>query len=143
LILDTFEHLVEGGDAPVKALLARVEGLTLLVTSRCSLDIPGEHLYFVMPLPVPGAGEPQGTQTPPDAAGDSALAALMRYGSVALFVTRAQQPRRDFQLTARNAKAVAELCRRVDGIPLALELLAARAGEIAPARMLADLRPLL
>jgi DNA-binding SARP family transcriptional activator len=118
LLLDNYEHLVEAGAQVVQQLLERVEHLTVLVTSRRRLGLEGEREFPVGPLPVPelGAGG--------HASGYEALCAIP---SVALFVDRAQAVRPDFQVTARNALAVAGLCRQLEGLPLAIELAAARA----------------
>src|SRR5260370_31410938 len=100
LILDSFEHLVHEGAAMVHTLLEEVETLTVLVTSRQRLSLPGEHEVPVRPLPTPSG------PCPPER--------LLRYESVRLFVDRAQVVRPDFQVTAANAAAVAELCRRLE-----------------------------
>jgi predicted ATPase/DNA-binding SARP family transcriptional activator len=125
LVLDNFEHLVDAGTNVVQMLLERVPTLTCLVTSRQLLGLAGEREVFVRPLPVP-----QGTETPER---------LSRVESVRLFVDRAQAVRPDFQITRQNALAVAELCERLEGIPLALELAAGRAQVLTPAQMLAQL----
>jgi predicted ATPase/transcriptional regulator with XRE-family HTH domain len=110
LLLDNFEQLLPA--APLLAeLLARCPGLRLLVTSRANLRIRGEHLMPVPPLPIPAQGE----RTP---------AALAGLPSVSLFVERADAASPGFRLTPANAPAVAEVCRLLEGIPLALELAA-------------------
>ena len=125
LVLDNFEHLVEGGASVVQAMLGRVPGLTLLVTSRQLLGLSGEREFALKPLPTPhGPDTPEG---------------LSAFDSVRLFVDRAQAARPDFQVTNQNAPAVAELCDRLEGIPLALELAAARALVLTPSQMLAQL----
>ncbi len=123
LILDNFEHLVEGGAECVQVLLEQVETLAILVTSRQRLDLSGERELPVAPLPVPEGVVSGGTTLP----------------SVALFVDRAQAVKPDFQVTGRNATAIAALCRRLEGLPLALELAAARASVLTPVQMLARL----
>jgi len=127
LILDNFEHLVEEGRQTLQTLLARVPSLACLVTSRRSLYLDGEeaHAFVVPPLSTPGR--------------DLSPEVLGAYQSVQLFVDRAQTVKPDFQLTTRNAAAVAELCTRLEGIPLALELAAARALVVTPAQMLAQM----
>lgn len=134
LLLDNYEQLVgarvEGtperaGEDVVLALLERVPGVTCLVTSRQLLGLPGEREYPVPPLAIPGEG---GT---PEAMGI--------FESVRLFVDRAQAVKPDFQVTNTNAPAVAELCNRLEGIPLAIELAAARAQVLSPAQMLQQL----
>jgi predicted ATPase/DNA-binding SARP family transcriptional activator len=131
LLLDNFEHLVTAGAARVRTLLERVPTLTCLVTSRQRLDLTGEHEFPVLPLPIPNDAD-----TP---VGANLVFALSQCESVQLFVDRAQMVRPDFRVTQRNASAVAGLCQRLEGIPLALELAAARAQVLTPARMLAHL----
>lgn len=125
LVLDNFEQLVGEGAALVQTLLARIPTLTCLVTSRQWLGLTGEHEFWVPPLPTPqSAGTPE---------------QLCLYTSVQLFVDRAQTVKPDFQVTSGNAAAVAELCDRLEGMPLAIELAAARAQVVTPAQMLAQL----
>lgn len=128
LILDNFERLAAGGAPIVWTLLTHVPTLTCLVTSRRRLHLPGEHEFVVGPLPTPPQGNAD-EELPPR----ERLAAV---ASVQLFVDRAQAARPDFQLTPRNAPAVAALCRALEGIPLALELAAARSTTLTPAQML-------
>ncbi|GAA5073840.1 putative ATPase [Thermocatellispora tengchongensis] len=111
LLLDGVDHLVSPCAPLVDALLRAAPRLRVLVTSRQVLDVPGEHLLVVPPLPVPGPDEP---------------ASAARHESVALFVERAAAAVAGFELTERNREAVARLCARLDGIPLALELAAVR-----------------
>ncbi len=125
LVLDNFEHLVDEGSAVVHTLLERIPMLTCLVTSRRRLGLTGEREFLVAPLPTPS--------------GDESPEGLMRFASVELFVDRAQAVRPDFQVTERNDRSVAELCYRLEGIPLALELAAARAQVFTPAQMVAEL----
>jgi predicted ATPase len=122
LILDNFEHLVEEGALLVQELLARIASVKLLVTSRQKLDLEGEQSFHLSALPTS-----EGSQTPDK---------LLRIAGIALFVDRAQAARPDFQLTERNAVTVARLCARLEGIPLALELAAARVAILAPAKIL-------
>jgi non-specific serine/threonine protein kinase len=129
LVLDNFEHLVEGGGQVVRGLLERVPALTCLVTSRRALDLKGEREFTVRPLPTPS--------------GEETEAKLMQCPSAELFVDRARAVRPDFKVTEQNAESVANVCRRLEGIPLALELAAARARVMTPAGMLIQLkRPL-
>jgi predicted ATPase/DNA-binding SARP family transcriptional activator len=123
MLLDNFERLVDEGATLVRSLLERVPDLTCLVTSRQRLGLAGEREFPVLPLPVP-----EERDTPEQ---------LIRRPSVQLFVDRAQAVRPDFQVTAGNAPAVAALCHRLEGIPLALVLAAARAQVLTPAQMLA------
>ncbi|MBI5834343.1 MAG: tetratricopeptide repeat protein [Armatimonadetes bacterium] len=122
LILDNYEQLVETGALAVHALLERIPTVSCLVSSRQRLTVAGEHEFAVPPLPTPhGTTEPE---------------LLSRCESVQLFVDRAQAVRPDFALTATNAPAVAELCARLEGIPLAIELAASRAQVLTPQQML-------
>jgi predicted ATPase/class 3 adenylate cyclase len=112
IVLDNCEHLVHACAGLADALLKGIPGLRIIATSREALHIAGEQTYPVLPLRVPdrkaGAG------------------ALLRSDAVQLFVERARLQKPDFTLTDDDAPAVAELCARLDGIPLALELAAAR-----------------
>src|SRR5580704_8977813 len=119
LALDNFEQVI--GAAPLLAgLLGAASGLVVLVTSRAVLRLSGEHEFAVPPRPVPPAG----------AAPDPEQ--LRRYASVGLFTERAHAAAPDFELTGGNAAAVAEICRRLDGLPLAIELAAARVRLLPP-----------
>jgi predicted ATPase/class 3 adenylate cyclase len=123
LILDNFEQLT--GVAPLVArLLAGAARVRIVVTSRVPLHLSGEQEYPLSPLPVP------------DASVNGGLEALLRIECVQLFVERARRVRPDFQLTDENAGAVAAICRRLDGLPLAIELAAARVKVLAPTIML-------
>jgi predicted ATPase len=138
LVLDNFEHLIEEGALYLRDLLAGVPSLTCLVTSRQRLGIAGEREFPVLPLPTPrqqpGPSTPQTTAqerlTPEQLAG---------FASVALFADRAPAARPDFEVTTGNGADVAALCRRLEGIPLAIELAAARAKALTPAQMLSQL----
>ena len=123
LVLDNFEQLGDAGVGVMRTLLARVPSLRCLVTSRQRLALAGEREFAVGPLAIPlASGAPE---------------QLVEFDSVQLFVDRAQAVRSDFALTTRNARAVAELCRRLEGVPLALELAAARA-HVATAQEIVD-----
>lgn len=113
LILDNFEHLVRAAPQ-VSALLAACPEVKLLVTSRVRLRISGEHEFAVVPLSLP--------LSPNEAADDI----LERSGAVQLFVRCVQQNLPDFTITSETLPAVSEIVRRVDGLPLAIELAAAR-----------------
>jgi predicted ATPase len=126
LVLDNFEQVVEAA-LNVYDLLVAAPQLTVLVTSRTLLRVEGEQEYAVAPLPLPDAG-----------LGDS-LAALAQNPAVQLFVARAAALGGGFTLTTENAPAVAELCRRLEGLPLVLELAAARVKLFSPAALLARL----
>lgn len=130
LLLDNFEQLAAGGVSAVQALLRRLPDLTCLVTSRRRLALPGEVQFPVPPLPVPDDPS-DSTATEPEA--------ILRYPGVELFADRARAVSPDFQVTRGNARAVAALCHRLEGIPLAVELAAARAQAITPGQMLAQL----
>ncbi|WP_219471686.1 ATP-binding protein [Nonomuraea rhizosphaerae] len=111
LIIDTCEHLVQGCAELVEELLERAPNLKVLATSRQSLHLPYEHVVPVPPLQVPG---------------DDPAESLFTNESVQLFAARAGAVMPDFVLDEQNIGAVAELCRRLDGIPLAIELAAVR-----------------
>ncbi|MEV0823996.1 BTAD domain-containing putative transcriptional regulator [Nonomuraea rubra] len=111
LVLDNCEHVVEQVAELAEVLLRGCPGLRILATSREPLAVAGEVLWSVPPLDVPAGAD---------------LAVMARSDAVRLFVTRAAASARGFRLEAGNAQAVAQLCRRLDGIPLALELAATR-----------------
>jgi predicted ATPase len=127
LVLDNFEQLVAA--APLVAeLLAAAAQLKVLVTSRAVLRLSGEREFVVPPLAVPDR-----QHLPP-------LELLAQYAAITLFVERAQAVKPDFQLTTTIAPAVVEICARLDGLPLAIELAAARSKLFPPPAMLARLR---
>jgi predicted ATPase/class 3 adenylate cyclase len=130
LVLDNCEHLLPGVASTVAAAMAAAPGVTALATSRAPLRLAGEHEFPVPPLRLPD---------PPDPARPLHPAALARCEAVALFVQRAAAGAPDFTLTARNGAAVADVCRRLDGLPLALELAAARVKLLPPQALLARL----
>jgi predicted ATPase len=114
LVLDNCEHLIEGCARFAAAALRASSGLRILASSREALDIAGELAWRMPPLPTPNAaGRESGDQ-------------LLQYSAVRLFVARAAFASPSFRLTADNSAAVARICRQLDGIPLALELAAAR-----------------
>jgi predicted ATPase/DNA-binding winged helix-turn-helix (wHTH) protein len=113
LMLDNAEYLVAAAAELAQALLASVPGLAVLVTSQERLGLPIETVYRLDPLSVPQAA----------AAGAETIA---RFGAVELFATRARAAHRRFRLDEATAAGVAEICRALDGIPLALEMAAAR-----------------
>jgi len=126
LLLDNFEQVASA--APhIADLLAACAELKALITSRASLHLSGEHEFVVPPLAMPGLKQ------------RTNIEALSRFGAVALFLRRAQAIHPHFQLTEANAEAIAEICVRLDGLPLALELAAARAKVLSPQAMLARL----
>jgi predicted ATPase/serine/threonine protein kinase len=126
LLLDNFEHLVSGA-AVVAQLLTVAPKLRIAVTSQSPLHIYGEHEFPVPPLALPDP-----SSVPP-------LEVLSRLPAVALFVERAQAIKHEFALTKENAPAVSAICRRLDGLPLAIELAAARIKLLSPSAMLARL----
>jgi len=137
LVLDNVEQVVAAAPA-IAGLLLACPGLTVLATSRVPLGITGEHEYPVPPLPIPVAGAGSAAT----AAGDSDPLPLGDLGAnpaVALFVRRAAAVRPAFALTATNAAPIVAICRRLDGLPLAIELAAARARVLSPAALLARL----
>jgi predicted ATPase/transcriptional regulator with XRE-family HTH domain len=139
LLLDNFEHLLPAAPA-VAALLAACPRVQALVTSRAALHIRGEHEFPVPPLQLPGAGEDADdghSQTSPRPG--LSPAELGHYGAVALFVQRAQALTPTFALTSANAASVVAICRRLDGLPLAIELAAALSKLLPPAALLARL----
>lgn len=124
LILDNCEHMREGCAALVDQLLAVAPGLRILATSRQELSASGEHVMDVPPLSLPDESRPE----PP-------LGKLADYEAVALFVERADQ-RGSFTLTPENQQAVLGICRRLDGIPLAIELATVRLRMLSPQQIL-------
>ncbi|MGC9319017.1 MAG: ATP-binding protein, partial [Armatimonadota bacterium] len=125
LVLDNLEQLAGDAGSVIYSLLDRLPSLTCLATSRQRLDVPGEREFVVSPLPTPGES--------------CTLEELIRCESAQLFMDRAQEARPDFQVTDANAQAVATLCARLEGLPLAIELAAARAQVLSPGQMLARL----
>jgi len=127
LVLDNFEHLLEGASL-VDEVLGRVADVRVLATSRTRLGLYGEQEQLVPPLRLPDP------RHPPE------LDALSRYEAVALFIDRAGAARSDFAVTTENAPAVAEICARLDGLPLAIELAASRIKVLSPDAILSRLR---
>jgi predicted ATPase/serine/threonine protein kinase len=126
LLLDNFEHLVQAAPT-VAELLVMGPHLKILVTSRAALHVYGEHEFPVPPLALP---DPR--SMPP-------VEFLSQYPAVALFVQRAVAAKPDFELNRENAPAVTEICTRLDGLPLAIELAAARVKVLSPSSMLSRL----
>jgi predicted ATPase/class 3 adenylate cyclase len=126
LVLDNCEHLIEACARQADELLRAAPDLTILATSREMLGVAGETAYRVPSLTLPEAG-------------GAALDALHRSEAVQLFVTRAAAAQSGFALTAENANAIVDICRRLDGIPLAIELAAARTRALGVADIAARL----
>ncbi len=126
VVLDNFEQVL-GAAASVNDLLRASPNLALLVSSRSALHVSGEQEY-----PVPPLGVPDPANLPP-------LAMLSQYEAVALFIERARAVKPAFEVTNETAPAVAEICVRLDGLPLAIELAAARIRVLTPQAMLARL----
>ncbi|MSP13090.1 MAG: tetratricopeptide repeat protein [Chloroflexi bacterium] len=132
LLLDNFEQVVSA--APLVAdLLAACSRLKVLVTSREALHIQGEQEFPVPPLALPDL-----KKLPP--AGTDLAASLAEYAAVELFIQRARAVRPAFAVTSENALEISEICHRLDGLPLAIELAAARIKVLTPQAMLAHLR---
>jgi predicted ATPase/DNA-binding CsgD family transcriptional regulator len=126
VVLDNCEHVVDACGELVGKLSSACPHLRVLATSRVPLVVDGEATFEVAPLPVPD----------PDAVSASAVAAA---DAARLFEMRARQVAADFRIRDDNASAVAEICRRLDGIPLAIELAAARVRVLAPGQIAAGL----
>jgi predicted ATPase/class 3 adenylate cyclase/Tfp pilus assembly protein PilF len=126
LLVDNFEQVLEA--APMVAeLLSAAPNLKVVATSRIPLRLYGEHEYSVPPLSLPDPKQPPSVES------------LAHYEAVRLFVERAQAAKADFSVTNDNAPAVAEICYRLDGLPLAIELAAARIKVLSPEKMLGRL----
>ncbi len=121
VVLDNCEHLLGAPAVLAAGILRSCRGVRLLATSRQALSVEGEQVFGLRPLPLP----------PPDAG----VAAAAASDAVCLFIQRAAAARRDFALTPANVAAVGEVCRRLDGIPLAIELAAARVAALRPAEI--------
>ena len=124
LVLDNFEQVLPASTL-VGAILIAAPRVRVLATSRAPLHLAAEQVYPVSPLPVPPAAEPTDGAGPPSV-DHAALDALLAIPSVQLFVDRAQQVQPSFRLTPENATAVVDICARLDGLPLGIELAAAR-----------------
>ena len=121
LVLDNFDRLVAAGAPQTSELLAHCPGLEVLVTSRIALRLSGEYEYQVPPLRVPDSNDFEQVETSE---------------AVQLFVERAVAVRRGFALTAGNASTISEICKTLDGLPLAIELAAARLKLLTPQALL-------
>lgn len=123
ILVDNCEHLIDGVAEAVERLLRSTSQLTVLATSREPLQADGEQIYQLSALPVP----------PPDARPTAAEA--LRYPGVQLFVERAMNGFENFAITDANAMQVSRICQRLDGVPLAIEIVAARAGLVGLAAL--------
>jgi predicted ATPase/class 3 adenylate cyclase len=121
LVLDNCEHLLSAASVLAADILRGCRGVRILATSRQALGVGGEQVFGLRPLSLP----------PPDAG----MAAAEASDAVSLFAQRAAASRSDFALTPANVAAVGEICRRLDGIPLAIELAAARVAALRPAEI--------
>lgn len=124
LVLDNCEHVVDDTAKTAEQLILACPELRILATSREALDVPGETVMRVPSLPVP------------DTSRQPSLVAAPRYEAVTLFVERASAAVADFVLTEGNVATVAEICRRLDGLPLLIELAAARLRVLSPEQIL-------
>lgn len=124
LALDNFEHVLDAAAPWLSNLLARCPRLTVLVTSRAALHVTGEWRFPVPPLPVPDA---------------RSFELLSENAAVKLFVARAAAVHHDFELDDANAESVRDICHHLDGIPLAIELAAARSNVLSPSALLSRL----
>ncbi len=125
LVLDNLEQLVDEMAPVILRLISKPIPLCIIVTTRHALELTGEQLLPVSPLPVPaGAASPE---------------EIMEYAGVQLFVDRATRVLPDFAVTPRNAGDIAEVCRRLEGLPLSLELAAGWAQDRSPRQMLKDI----
>jgi class 3 adenylate cyclase len=123
LLVDNFEQVLEAAPM-VTEMLSAAPNLKVLATSRILLRLYGEHEYAVPPLGLPDPQRPPSVET------------LTHYEAVRLFLERSQASRADFSVTSDNASAVAEICVRLDGLPLAIELAAARIKVLPPKKLL-------
>ncbi len=126
LLLDNFEQVVDAAPA-IAELLAACPRLKILVTSRSALHISGEHEFSLPPLALP-----DGTPSLP-------IHELTQYAAIALFLQRAMAIKPDFNVTTTNVQTIAMICRRLDGLPLAIELAAARIKLLPPQALLQHL----
>ncbi len=127
LVFDNCEHVLDVVAPLVDEVLRKCPGVRVLATSRGSLDVPGEVTWRVPPLGLPVASEHLPVER------------LAQFDAVRLFLDRARRARPNFVLTSENGAAVAEVCSRLDGLPLAIELAAARAKSLTPAQILVGL----
>lgn len=136
LVLDNFEHLLPRGAACIQTLLEHIPHAKILITSRHKLHLSAEREWLVSPLPIPNVSgkAPRIEATDVQAVDDEAA-----FAGVALFCDRARLARPGFAIDQANRAAILALCRRLEGLPLALELAAARIGVLSPAQILSHL----
>ncbi|MBO0781288.1 MAG: hypothetical protein J2P37_20910, partial [Ktedonobacteraceae bacterium] len=127
LLLDNFEQVAPAA-FKLPLLVAACPQVKILITSRVVLHMRGEHEFPVLPLLLPDEQHPETVET------------LSHYSAIALFLQQARAVQPDFQLTVENARAITEICVRLDGLPLALELAAARVKLLPPRTLLARLK---
>lgn len=125
LIVDNAEHVIDACSALTDALLRATQELTILATTRQPLGVPGEHIFAVQPLPTP---DPDGPVPP--------ATSLTQYDAVSLLVERARAAEPTFAITPENAEAVTRLAQHLEGVPLAIELAAARLRVLSPQQLL-------
>ena len=126
LVVDSFEHVLDAGST-LAQILVTCPRVKLLVSSRAALNIQGEHRFDLGPLDLPSPGHVP------------TLADLPHFSALQLFSERARPVNPNFQLTADNATAIVEICRRLNGLPLAIELASARVNVLSPQELLARL----
>jgi predicted ATPase/transcriptional regulator with XRE-family HTH domain len=129
LVLDNLEHLIEGAAPLISELLMTCPHLKILTTSRESLRVPGEWLYSVPTLDVPDTSQ----------LSSSEMEAVTEFPALALFAERARAVRSDFMLNTENVESIATICTQLDGLPLAIELIAARIRLMSPQSLLTHL----
>ena len=135
VLLDNCEHLITACLEVIAALLRACPAISILATSREALGVGGELLWRVPSLSVP----PSSFEKPAQGGSESVTEQVRSYEAVQLFLTRAQAVRPDFHLTPTNAAAIAQICQRLDGIPLAIELAAARVQVLSTEQIAARL----
>jgi predicted ATPase/DNA-binding SARP family transcriptional activator len=133
LILDNLEHILEEAQPVISELVSEIPDLKILITSRQAVKLASETVFPIEPLPVPNSPGDLATSTRED------LARISEYPSIQLFVDRSQALRPDVQLTPTNARTVAKICARLEGVPLAIELAAGLSGAFSPGQMLRHL----
>jgi predicted ATPase/transcriptional regulator with XRE-family HTH domain len=127
IVLDNVEHLIERTATLISDLLSACPRLKILTTSREALRIPGEWQYFVSPLSIP------------EEVSSIDIATISQFSALMMFAERARAVRPDFALNADNIQTVATICTRLDGLPLAIELIAARIRWMSPGSLLSQM----